>query len=157
MCLGGLFSKKAGWVWFLGSREIFGVRVCEPGTAGIRAACSANLARARRQPRSAWVSSSHGSPSEPNGKGEREGEKGAEAPPNLPRPALPAPRTHTAKDRRFPPFATGCELQIKVPVLLGGEPAAQAAGGARGWERGEQRSAASLPSPDDPRPQVKTS
>lgn len=35
----------------------------------------------------------------------------------------------------------------------GRETAAQAAGGARGWERGEQRRAASLPSPDDPRPQ----
>lgn len=83
---------------------------------------------------------------------EKGGEKRGSAP-TPPQRALPAPRTHTVKDRRFPPFATGCELQVKVPVLLGGEPAAQAAEGARGWEKGEQRSAASFPSPDDPRPQ----
>lgn len=145
------------WViWFLSFWAVSEVLVCKPGTERVRLHAALTWPRHRSSPGPPGLVTATGAPQSPGSPaGEEKGkEKGLGLPP--PRRALPSParaRTHTAEDRRCPPFATGCELQIKVPVLLGGETAAQAAGGTRGWERGEQRRAASLPSPDDPRPQ----
>uniref|UniRef100_A0A8C4JI95 Uncharacterized protein n=1 Tax=Dromaius novaehollandiae TaxID=8790 RepID=A0A8C4JI95_DRONO len=113
------------------------VQACELGTPAAGAACSANLSRGSR------------SDAEQTLQERTSGQRG----PRLPPPGAPRPGTHAAEGRRVPPSATGCELQIKVPVRLGGEPAARAAAGERGWERGERGGAPSLPTPDDPRPQ----
>lgn len=123
--------------------------VCKPATERVRLHAALTWPGHSSSPGPPGLVTAAGAPQRPGSPaGEEKGkEKGLGLPP--PRRALPSTaraRTHTAEDRRCPPFATGCELQIKVPVLLGGERRQPRLLEGRGGGKGES-SAARLPFP----------